>query len=272
MNSPRTPASGYLDSPRPLAFAHRGGAYHPDIEGLENTLAAFTHAVDLGYTYLETDVHVTSDGVLLAFHDTVLDRVTDRTGNIADSTYAEVQRAVIGGSEPVPTLALLVDAFPGARFNIDLKSDGAVEALAAFIEERHAWDRVLIGSFSGRRMGAFRRRTRGRVATSAHPLEVVAFVLSPSGRLARWLTRGRPVALQVPHKRGPFTVASRGLVRRAHAAGVQVHVWTIDDPIEMNCLLDRGVDGIMTDRTDILRDVLRARGQWHGLEPAPEGD
>lgn len=274
MTSPRPAASGYLDSPRPLAFAHRGGAYHPDIEGLENTLAAFRHAVDLGYDYLETDVHVTSDGVLLAFHDTVLDRVTDRNGNIAESSYAEVQQALIGGSEPVPTLAELFDAFPEARFNIDLKSEGAVEALASFIEERDAWDRVLIGSFSGRRMEAFRRRTRGRVATSAHPLEVALFVLCPSGRLARLLTRGRPVALQVPHRSGPLTVASRRLVRRAHAAGVQVHVWTIDDPIEMNTLLDRGVDGIMTDRTDILRDVLRARGQWNGSSPEDrmEGD
>ncbi len=127
---------------------------------------------------------------------------------------------------------------------------------------------MLIGSFSGSRLNAFRRRTHGRVATSAHPLEVVAFVLSPSARLARLLTRGRPLALQIPHRRGPLTVASRRLVRRAHAAGLQVHVWTIDDPIEMNTLLDRGVDGIMTDRTDILRDVLRVRGQWNG----PEGD
>ncbi|NYE38070.1 glycerophosphoryl diester phosphodiesterase [Nocardioides cavernae] len=264
MTAPNSPSTGYLDSPTPIAFAHRGGAYHPEIEGLENTLAAFRHAVGLGYTYLETDVHVTSDGVLLAFHDTVLDRVTDRTGDIATSTYAEVQGALIGGSEPVPTLAQLFDAFPDARFNIDLKSHGAVDALAAFVEEREAWDRVLVGSFSRRRMIAFRRRTAGRVATSAHPLEVVAFVLSPSARLARLLTRGRPVALQVPHRQGPVLVVSRGLVRRARAAGVQVHVWTIDDPIEMNTLLDRGVDGIMTDRTDILRDVLRSRGQWHG--------
>ena len=264
MTPPHPTRSGYLDSPRPLAFAHRGGAYHPEIEGLENTLAAFAHALDLGYTYLETDVHVTSDGVLLAFHDTVLDRVTDRTGSIADSTWAEVQEALIGGSERVPTLAALFDAFPDARFNIDLKSDGAVEPLAAFIEKRGAWDRVLIGSFSGRRMRAFRRRTAGRVATSAGPLEVVAFLVSPSSRLARLLTRGRPVALQVPHRHGRLPVTTRGLVRRAHAAGLQVHVWTVDDPIEMNTLLDRGVDGIMTDRTDILRDVLRARGQWNG--------
>lgn len=255
---------GYLDAPLPLAFAHRGGAYHPEIEGLENTLAAFRHAVALGYTYLETDVHVTRDGVLLAFHDTVLDRVTDRTGSVADVTYAEVQQALIGGAEPVPTLAELFDAFPDARFNIDLKSAGAVDALAAFVEERRAWDRVLVGSFSARRLEAFRRRTRGRVATSAHPLEVAAFVLSPTAAVARLLTRGQPRALQVPHRQGAFVVASERLVRRAHAAGLQVHVWTIDDPIEMNLLLDRGVDGIMTDRTDILRDVLRARGQWRG--------
>lgn len=273
MNSPAPSPSEYLDAPRPLAFAHRGGAYHPDIEGLENTLAAFAHAVDLGYTYLETDVHVTSDGVLLAFHDTVLDRVTDRTGRISDTTYAEVQEALIGGRERVPTLAELFDAFPDARFNIDLKSEGAVEALAAFVEEREAWGRLLVGSFSARRMSAFRRRTNGRVATSAHPLEVAAYVLSPSSRLARWLTRGRPVALQVPHRQGRLLVVSAGLVRRARAAGVQVHVWTIDDPIEMNTLLDRGVDGIMTDRTDILRDVLRARGQWNGpAEGRMEGE
>lgn len=255
---------GYLDAPLPLAFAHRGGAYHPEIEGLENTLTAFAHAVALGYTYLETDVHVTRDGVLLTFHDTVLDRVTDRTGSVAEATYAEVQEALIGGSEPVPTLAELFDAFPEARFNIDLKSAGAVDALAAFVEERRAWDRVLVGSFSARRLEAFRRRTRGRVATSAHPLEVAAFVLSPTAAVARLLTRGQPRALQVPHRQGGFVVASERLVRLAHAAGVQVHVWTIDDPIEMNLLLDRGVDGIMTDRTDILRDVLRARGQWRG--------
>ncbi|SED10298.1 glycerophosphoryl diester phosphodiesterase [Nocardioides exalbidus] len=263
MTAPRPVTPPYLDSPKPLAFAHRGGAHHPEIEGLENTLTAFRHAVSLGYTYLETDVHVTRDGVLLAFHDTVLDRVTDRTGTVAESTYADVQAALIGGSEPVPTLAELFDAFPDARFNIDLKSEGAVEALATFVEEREAWERVLVGSFSGRRMNAFRRRTGGRVATSAHPLEVAAYVLSPSARLARLLTRGRPVALQVPHRRGRLVVVSPGLVRRARSAGVQVHVWTIDDPIEMNTLLDRGVDGIMTDRTDILRDVLRARGQWH---------
>jgi glycerophosphoryl diester phosphodiesterase len=255
---------GYLDHAGVLAFAHRGGAFHPELEGLENTMAAFRHAVDLGYVYLETDVHVTSDGVLLAFHDDVLDRVTDRTGSIAETSYADVQAALIGGRERVPTLTELFEAFPGARFNIDIKSAGAVPALADFISAHDAWDRVLVGSFSGRRLGAFRRLTEGRVATSAHPLEVAAYLLAPTAGLARLLTPGRPDALQIPHRRGPLTVASRGLVRRAHANGVHVHVWTIDDPAEMSELLDRGVDGLMTDRTDILSDVLRSRGQWEG--------
>ncbi|PVG84067.1 glycerophosphodiester phosphodiesterase [Nocardioides gansuensis] len=245
-----------------LAFAHRGGAYHPEIEGLENTVAAFRHAVDLGYRYLETDVHVTSDGELLAFHDAVLDRVTDHTGSLATTTYAEVQRALIGGRERVPTLAELFDSFPHVRFNIDIKAAPAVPVLARFIQEREAWDRVLVGSFDGHSLEAFRRLTDGRVATSAHLLEVLAFLLLPSARLARLVTRGRPVALQIPHRHRRVTVASRRVVRRAHAAGLQVHVWTVDDPGEMEALLDRGVDGLFTDRTDILRDVLRSRGQW----------
>ena len=245
-----------------LAFAHRGGAYHPEIEGLENTLAAFEHAVALGYDYLETDVHVTRDGVLLAFHDAVLDRVTDQRGAIAELTYEQVRTARVGGHEQVPTLVELLDAFPTAKFNIDLKARRAAAALAALLDERGDHDRVIVGSFSPATLREFRRLSRGRVRTSAHPLEVVAFLALPSGRLADRLTGRRVAVLQVPHRRGALTVASRGLVRRAHAAGKQVHVWTIDDPAEMRELLDRGVDGLMTDRTDLLKDVLAERGQW----------
>jgi glycerophosphoryl diester phosphodiesterase len=272
VTSPRT-GFPYLDevlhSPGSvLAMAHRGGAFHPGVEGLENTLSAFRTSADLGYHYLETDVQVTSDGVLLAFHDDVLDRVSDGRGAIAELTYDEVRRALVGGRERVPTLAELFDAFPDARFNIDVKSEASVDALVALVAERGAWDRVLVGSFSPRRTRRFRRLTGGRVATCAHPLEVVAFRLLPSARLARWLTRGRVVALQVPHRRGLLLVTP-GLVRRAHAAGAHVHVWTIDDETEMRELLDRGVDGIITDRTDILRSVLTQRGQWltHRSQP-----
>jgi len=266
VTSPRT-GYAYLDaaldgSGPVLAFAHRGGAYHPEIEGLENTVAAFRHAVRLGYRYLETDVHATSDGTLLAFHDAVLDRVSDTQGEISRLTTLEVAAALVGGRERVPTLAQLFDEFPSVRFNIDIKSAEAVPLLASFVAERDAWDRVLVGSFSPRRLNEFRRLTGGRVPTSAHPIEVIAYRLLPSGRLADLVTRRRVAALQIPHRRRRLVVATAGLVRRAHRAGKQVHVWTIDDADEMRELLDRGVDGLMTDRTDILREVLVERGLW----------
>jgi glycerophosphoryl diester phosphodiesterase len=264
MTVPRTGYAYLDDDPPPIAFAHRGGAMHPDLPGLENTMAAFRHAVSLGYRYLETDVHATVDGVLLAFHDEELDRVTDGKGSLGALAHDEVGALLIGGREGIPTLAQLFDEFPQVRFNIDIKSNAAVALLARFLDEREAHDRVLVGSFSPRRIRHFRRLTRGRVATAAHALEVLAFRFLPSARLADLATRGRPAALQVPHRHRGLTVTTAGLVRRAQAAGKHVHSWTIDDPAEMILLLDRGVDGLMTDRTDILKDVLLERGQWTG--------
>ncbi|MFB9314686.1 glycerophosphodiester phosphodiesterase [Nocardioides plantarum] len=259
MTSPRT-GRPYLDEvcEQPgtvLALAHRGGAYHPEIEGLENTLAAFRHAASLGYRYLETDVHATADGVLLAFHDDVLDRVSDQQGAIAALTHADVRRARVGGREEIPTLAALLDELPGARFNIDLKADGAVRPLADLISARNLWDDVLVGSFSTARVREFRRLTAGRVATSASNAEAVGFVTGVR-------RRADFDALQLPHRRGRLVVTTARLVRRAHAARKHVHVWTIDAEEEMRVLLDRGVDGMFTDRTDTLKHVLAERGQW----------
>ncbi len=254
-----------LDQPGAvLAFAHRGGAFHPEIEGLENTLAAFAHAVELGYRYLETDVHLTRDGVLLAFHDQILDRVTDHSGTIAEMTYDEVAGALIGGREQVPTLDALLESFPAARFNIDLKAEAAVEPLADLIEAHRGHDRVCVGAFSDRRLDRFRRRIGPRVATSCGPVAAAMTLAAPWQPLVDVLTRGRGDVLQVPYRRGRLTVVTEAFVARAHAAGRPVHAWTIDDADEMRHLLDLGVDGIMTDRTDVLREVLEERGQWMG--------
>ena len=162
-------------------------------------------------------------------------------------------------AEPIPTLAELFDAFPDARFNIDVKAANAVKPLADFIDARAAYDRVLVGSFSAKRLQAFRKLVGVSVPTSAHPLEVAMHVLLPVA-VAKRTSKAR--ALQIPHREHGLPVTTRTLVRKAHEAGLHVHVWTIDDADEMRELLDIGVDGLMTDRTDILKAVLQERGLW----------
>jgi glycerophosphoryl diester phosphodiesterase len=247
----------FLDHPLPLAFAHRGGAG----DWPENTMPAFEAAVALGYRHLETDVHVTSDGVLLAFHDESLDRVTDRAGLIRDQTWSEVRRARVGGREPIVVFEDLLSAWPDVCFNVDPKHDGAVDALAAAIGKAHAVDRVCIGSFSDRRIARLRGLLGSRLCTSMGPaaaarLRAASFGL-PAGRF-------RSPCVQVPPRRGTRDLVDERFVGAAHQRGLQVHVWTIDEPEEMNRLLDLGVDGIMTDRPAVLKDTLRARGRWHG--------
>jgi glycerophosphoryl diester phosphodiesterase len=245
-----------------IAMAHRGGALHPDLIGLENTLYAFRHAAALGYRYLETDVHVTRDGRLVAFHDDVLDRMTDRPGAVAGLLAEELAEVRIAGEHAVPTMAELFEELPDCRFNIDLKAPGSVGALAELVEHTRAHDRVCAGSFSWQHLQRFRRLTNGRVATSATPVEVAVF-LATSGPGVRRLVGRRPFGvLQIPRRRGPLPLVTRSVVRRAHAAGVQVHVWTVDEPAEMETLLDLGIDGLISDRTDLLKDVLLARGLW----------
>ncbi len=248
----------------PVGLAHRGGALYGPNVGLENTLTAFGNAWDLGYTYFETDVHATRDGRVVVFHDEHLDRVTDRTGAVAQLTHAEVSRARVGGTEPIPTIDELFDAFPQARVNIDLKAAGAIEPLWRAIQRHGAHDRVCVASFSERRVAAFRRLAGPRVATAASQVGTAALRFLPQ-RLA-FIARARvqvvevPVAALVAGRTVP--VATPELVETAHRLGLHVHVWTIDDPAEMHRLLDLGVDGIHSDRIDVLRDVLVERGHW----------
>ncbi|MDQ2758811.1 MAG: glycerophosphodiester phosphodiesterase [Actinomycetota bacterium] len=253
----------YLDEP-PLALAHRGGAtYGPNV-GIENSLRAFRTAVDLGYRYVETDVHATADGELVAFHDDRLERVTDGSGRVAQLPWAAVARARIAGREPVPRLADLLEELPTTRFNIDLKADGAVEPLWRTLRDHGAEARVCVASFSDRRLRAFRRLAGERVATTAGPRETAVVRFAPA-RLSA-LARLPAAVLQVPvvHRLGLVSVrlVTRSFVGRAHRLGKQVHVWTVDDPAEMVSLLDLGVDGLVTDRIDLLKQVLVDRGQW----------
>ncbi|WP_370102109.1 glycerophosphodiester phosphodiesterase [Streptacidiphilus sp. MAP12-20] len=253
----------YLDHPGPLAFAHRGGT----LGGPENSMPAFERAVRLGYRYLETDVHATADGVLVAFHDERLDRVTDGTGAVAALPWRTVSAARIGGREAIPTLEELLDAFPEVRFNIDVKAAGAVRPLVDAVRRTNAWDRVCAGSFSDARLAAVRAAAGPRLATSAGPRGVAAVKLRAltGGRapLARAVRR-QSICVQVPERIPGVGVplVDRAFLETAHALGVQVHVWTVNEAEPIRALLDLGVDGIMTDRIDVLRDVLIERGAW----------
>ena len=245
----------FLDHAGPLAFAHRGGAG----DWPENTMPAFEHAVGLGYRYLETDVHATADGVLLAFHDDRLDRVTDRTGAIAALPFSVVAEARVDGREPIPLLEDLLGAFPDARVNIDPKHDDSVEPLIEVLERTAAVDRVCIGAFSDARLRTLRARLGPGLCTSMGPKEVARLRLDAiSGRVHHTPTG----CVQIPESFRGVTVTNAAVVRAAHRAGLQVHVWTVDDPAAMNRLLDLGVDGLMTDRPAALKEVLTARSQW----------
>jgi glycerophosphoryl diester phosphodiesterase len=256
----------FLDEPRErgglVAMAHRGGAKHPELLGLENTLDAFRHAAGLGYRYLETDVQTTRDGHLLAFHDATVERTTDGAGRISDLTLEQVRSLRIARRAGIPPLAELLEELPHTRINIDLKSADCVEPLADLLERTGAHDRVCIGSFHERTMRRFRRRVSRPVPTAAGVAAVLALRFAPFPAHVSRLLRDPGAVLQVPVRNRGVTVLDRRLLELAHAAGRHVHAWTIDDPAEIERLIDLGVDGIITDRTDVLESVLRSRGLW----------
>jgi glycerophosphoryl diester phosphodiesterase len=252
----------FFDHPGPIPFAHRGGAG----DWPENTIPAFENAILMGYRYVETDVHVTADGVLVAFHDHSLDRVTDRSGEIGDLPWSEVRRAQVRpppGSDAapasIPLLEELLGSWPELRVNIDPKRDASVPALARVLERTAARHRVCVGAFSDRRLARIRRLMGDDVCTSLGPRDTIRLRVASAGVPVGTFAGA---CAQVPVRaRGRVLVDAR-FVAAAHRRGLQVHVWTIDEPNEMRRLLDLGVDGIMTDRPAALKQVLIERGQW----------
>ncbi|TVT49879.1 glycerophosphodiester phosphodiesterase [Amycolatopsis rhizosphaerae] len=251
----------YLDTALPRAFVHRG--WHlDDLKGMENSLSSFRRAVSEGFRYLETDVHATKDGVVVVHHDARLDRTTDGHGPIAAQSWSAVRRVKVRGREPIARLEDLLEELPEARFNIDVKSDRAVEPFLRVIERVGAHERVAAAAFSDARLARLRKLAGPKLLTSMGPRS--AAVLWANG-WAPWLRLGflcRGAMAQVPVRQGGLTVVDRAFLRTAARTGVEVHTWTINERAEMARLLDLGVHGIVTDRPDLLRAELIERGAW----------
>jgi glycerophosphoryl diester phosphodiesterase len=256
---PREPSQlPFFAPPPPRVIAHRGLA----LQAPENTLEAFRAALAAGATHIETDVHATADGIAVVVHDPDLRRLLDAphlTATIASLTLAEV-RQVTGERLQICTLIEALQTFPSALFNIDVKASDAVAPTAGAVSTLAAADRVLIASFSGRRRRATIARI-GEVATSASALTIAGAVIAARlgmRGLVRWLLRSVH-AVQIPEKVLGIRTTTASMVGIFHAADVEVHVWTINAPADMHRLLDVGVDGIVTDRCDLLAEALKTR-------------
>ena len=237
-------------------FAHRGLA----LEAPENTMLAFAKAIAAGATYVETDVHASSDGIAVIAHDPDLKRIAGRDVRVDQLTFAELRRIDLGEGQTFCSLAEALDGFPDTRFNIDVKSRAAVDPTIAAVLAARASQRVLVSSFDEGRRRAVLKGLPGVVSSSSARLFLIALFagkarLSPVVRRA---LRGL-VAVQVPEKALGLRITSARMIRRLHDAGVEVHIWTVNDPARMNELLDLGVDGIVTDRADLALEVVRAR-------------
>jgi glycerophosphoryl diester phosphodiesterase len=265
----KRPKRAFLTHEGPLFFAHRGGsALAP-----ENTLVAFEKGISYGADALELDVHPTRDGEIVVFHDDTLDRTTDGSGRVSGFTLDDLRQfdagyrftPDAGATYPyrgqgvrIPTLAEVYERFPSARVNIEIKEDipGVEEQLWSVIQAAHAEDRSLVAGFLAAPLLRFRTISQERVATSGSMPEIRAFVLAAYARATRLL---RPAydALQVPVTYRGVPVVTPTTVRAAHQLGLAVHVWTVDDRASMERLLGYGVDGLMSDRPDILAQTLQ---------------
>jgi glycerophosphoryl diester phosphodiesterase len=243
----------YFDGHTPRVLAHRGFA-----DGhAENTIGAFRAALDVGADILETDVHLSKDGQVIVAHDADLSRVAGLPGLVSDYTASELAGIDVGFGEGFPTLVEALEAFPGAKFNIDLKVPEVIDPFVDVVSQMNAHDRLLVASFDEASRARAVSKLPGVVssATSGHIIE---------GRLRSWLglsgaTWTMPPeirALQVPPAHWGMALVTPSLVRMAHQKGLEVHVWTINDARDMERLLEMGVDGIVTDRADIAVEIV----------------
>jgi glycerophosphoryl diester phosphodiesterase len=255
----------YGEGPGPLAIAHRGGSALAQ----ENSLAAFGLASGLGLRYLETDVRVTSDGHLVCFHDETLDRVTSATGPVRSKSLRELHALRINGIEPIPSFDEALDAFPDQFFTVDSKDLAGLEPLVKSLQRKGVAERVCIaGTWDGLLAQVHRQVPAVTTALGWRSLATLLTCARAGVRPPKALANA-PFA-HVPIKLGHVPIFVERVVAMSHDLGVRVVVWTVDEPLVMRRLLDAGVDAIITDRPDILREVLVSRDQWVPMDSRRE--
>ncbi len=264
---------GYLTCyPPPLAIAHRGGAS----EVPENTMEAFSYAVDLGYQFIETDVRMARDGTLFLFHDKEVERLTGGSGKLSEMSEAEISKLRIKG-HPIPRAADALKAWPDVCWNIDPKISACVRPLAKLIDNLGMVDRVCIGSFLGTRQKLAKKLLGSRLAVSSPPSHILGvrlfsrFMTAASAESGKAFNHATPLkskysCLQIPLRYKGISVFDKKFLAKAHQLGLQVHIWTVDDPSIMGDLIDMGVDGIMTDSPRVLKEVLIHRKLWNSVD------
>lgn len=274
--------NGFFSGPEPRLFAHRGASARAP----ENTLEAFRLAREHGVSYLELDVHLSADSELVVIHDSSVSRTTGRRGRVENMSLAELRKLDAGFKFTmdhgrtfpyrgkglrIPTLGEVLDSFPDMGITVEIKPtrEGVVEALAQALKRHRAEDRVIVASHEHSRLSAFRAAAPS-VATSFSKEEVREFLLRLRGGT---MDGYRPpgVAFQVPEYNGLRRVVSKPVIEAVHGFGVEVHVWTVNEPVHIARLLSWGVDGIMTDdparaiaNVDGLRGIGGSPGGSHG--------
>ena len=256
----------YGEESEPLAIAHRGGAALAQ----ENSLAAFGLASGLGLRYLETDVRVTSDGHLVCFHDETLERVTSATGPVRLKSLRDLRALRINGIEPIPTFDEALDAFPNQCFTVDPKDQAGLGPLVKSLQRKGVAERVCItGAWDGLLAQVHREVPNVTTALGWRSLTALLMCAHTGVRPPKALATA-PFA-HVPVKLGCVPIFVERLVAMSHNIGVRVVTWTVDEPVVMRRLLAAGVDAIISDRPDVLREVLVSRDQWVPMISRQEG-
>jgi len=236
-------------------IAHRGGS----LEQLENSLSAFKNAWDLGYRYMETDMQASSDGVVYIFHDDRLERVSNGTGLFCEHSSAEIDKLRLNNGERIPRLSEALDALPEALFNIDIKRADGTKPLANFLNTHPQAHRVVAASFVGARLKQLKSLVKKPVPVTAVQNDIIRIMLIGLGLPLR---RPDVLAVQVPISHYGIPIVTKWFVRQCHKLNIKIHVWTIDDEKQMRWLIDLGVDGVMTDKPSLLKEVCLDKGCW----------